>query len=300
MCRRFRNWAGAFKSSGNAKLRTLIRYAGYWHPCSCAGDDLKPDISEFSYGYAVTEEIVTSCKAIIVGAPIFPSLYEEGKVGGYDVQIPIKGRPLFLQFKLSDYLLKRSAKEYQDGLLTMPYYRMHIRPLRHSEQHDLLRALESAGESVFYISPEFHLPEELNDYYLRKVVVNNSAAFSPNEIGVLPDDGPHYVAFKRGASIAYRRSDEAVEIAKRSLKDGLQPFLDAAEIQIRELGEKGLRTINMRMLNAIEAAEVRFRMRDKTFDVEGVRRIISDREPIVAAGYMARTFFDSELLILPV
>src|SRR5262245_45681687 len=145
---------------------------------------MNPDFSEFSYGYAVTEEMVASLKAVIIGAPIFPSLYEEGKKGGgYDLKIPLAGKPIFLQFKLSDYLKKRSAKEHQQGKLRVPYYRMHLRPLRHSDQHNLLLDLDTSGETVFYIAPEFHLPEELNDHYLRKRVVQNSVAFRPRDIG---------------------------------------------------------------------------------------------------------------------
>ncbi|HEB70266.1 MAG TPA: hypothetical protein ENI88_11700 [Desulfobulbus sp.] len=45
---------------------------------------MNPDFSEFSYGYAVTEELVTAMKAAVVAAPVFPSLYEEGKKGGYE------------------------------------------------------------------------------------------------------------------------------------------------------------------------------------------------------------------------
>jgi hypothetical protein len=183
---------------------------------------MNPDFSEFSYGYAITEEIVASLKAVIIGvlqSLVFPSLYEEGKKGGgYDLKIPLAGKPVFLQFKLCDYLKRRSAREHQQGWLNVPYYRMHLRPLRHSDQHNLLLDLETSGESVFYITPEFHLPEELNDFYPRKVVVANSAAFSPGDIGALPDDDAHYLAFHRGSPIALRRSSEPVQIMKRSLK----------------------------------------------------------------------------------
>ena len=57
---------------------------------------MKPNISEFSYGYALTSELVRLFGIKGVGAPVFPSLKEEGSVG-YDVQVP--GLPLFLQFK---------------------------------------------------------------------------------------------------------------------------------------------------------------------------------------------------------
>jgi hypothetical protein len=261
---------------------------------------MSPDFSEFSYGYAITEEIVASLKAFVIGAPIFPSLYEEGqKGGGYDLKIPLTGKPVFLQFKLSDYLKKKSAREYQTGLLNVPYYRMHLRPLRHSDQHNLLLDLEALGETVFYIAPEFHVPQELNDFYLRKVVVHHSAAFSPADIGPLPDDEAHYVAFERGTPVAFRCSDEPVEIKKRSLKDGLVPLIKSSDVQTRLLGADGLRSIANRMLDALERAEGRFKMREKSVDIEGVRRITSNRSPPEAVGYIARTFFDAELVILP-
>ena len=260
---------------------------------------MSPDFSEFSYGYAVTEEIVASLKAVVVGAPVFPSLYEEGKKGGYDVKIPLAGIPICLQFKLSDYLKKKSAREYQTGLLGVPYYRMHLRPLRHSDQHNLLLDLEAAGEAVFYIAPEFHLPYELNDYYLKKVVFPNSAAFSPSDIGVLPDDDAHYIAFQRGSAVAFRCSEKPKKINKRSLEGGLLPLIQTVEVAARPLGDEGLRKINHRMLGVLERAEERFKLRDKSVDVEGVRRIVSDRTPAEGAGYIARTFFDAELVILP-
>jgi len=41
---------------------------------------MTPEISEFSYGFALTNEIVAWATLKI--APIFPSLIEEGKKGG--------------------------------------------------------------------------------------------------------------------------------------------------------------------------------------------------------------------------
>lgn len=261
---------------------------------------MKPDFSEFSYGYAVTEEIVASHKAVIVGAPMFPSLYEEGKKGGgYDVKIPLAGKPVFLQFKLSDYLKKRSAAEHQSGLLKVPYYRMHLRPLRHSEQHNLLLDLEAVGETVFYIAPEFHLPKELNDYYLGKAVVRHSAAFRPGDIGTLPDDDEHYIAFRKGEPTAYRCSSEPVKIKKRSLKDGFLPLLASADVHTRVLDEPGMRAIVNRMVEVLRHAEERFSAREKPVDLEGIRRIASLENPQEALGYVARTFFDAEFLVVP-
>ena len=72
---------------------------------------MKPKFSEFSYGYAVTEELIKSGE--VTAPPEFPSLYAEGQLGGgYDVKISF-GIPIFLQFKLSDYLSRSSAKEFK-------------------------------------------------------------------------------------------------------------------------------------------------------------------------------------------
>jgi hypothetical protein len=188
---------------------------------------MKPDFSEFSYGYAVTEELVAKNKASLIAAPLFPSLYGEGKEGGgYDVKIPTIGTPVFLQFKLSDQLERKNAKEHSAGLLGIPYFRMHIRPSKHSDQHNLLLTLEASGEAVYYIAPEFHRSEELNDFYLRSVVVANSAAFRPSAIGPMPDDDEHYVVFEKGSTVGYRCSDESKDVAKLNLHEGLRRLLD--------------------------------------------------------------------------
>ncbi len=66
---------------------------------------MKARFSEFGYGYTVTEELVRAVRRIkpSVPAPFFPSLYKEGQSGfGYDMRL--RGVPVFLQFKLSEYM----------------------------------------------------------------------------------------------------------------------------------------------------------------------------------------------------
>lgn len=260
---------------------------------------MKPDLSEFSYGYAVTEELVSLHRASIVAAPMFPSLYDEGQPGGgYDVQIPISGRPVFLQFKLSDQLERSNSKEHRSGLLRLPYYRMHIRPAKHSNQHSLLLDLEASGETVFYIAPEFHLPAEFNFFYLNRRVVFNSAAYSPQAIGPMPDDDEHYIVFERGSTMGYRCSDDAKEVVKFSLSEGLQSVLNRRGKQTRDLGESGLRDISQRMLEVLARGEKSIRNRAKSMDIPGLRKIVDGRPPAESIGYMARAFFGAELLVL--
>jgi hypothetical protein len=258
---------------------------------------MKPDISEFSYGYAVTEELVAKHKAIVVGAPTFPSLYEEGKKGGgYDVQIPIKGTPIFLQFKLSDRLERTSAKEHQLGLVSVPYYRMHLRPLKHSDQHELLLDLEATGEAVFYIAPEFHLPAELNNFYLSKAVIKNSAAFKPSSIGKLPSNGEHYVVFQKSASHGFRCSDHPKQVSRTSLSDGLRAAI--REKRPRNIGRDEIIALSNKMLEVLEKRSSADAHREAVAEAAIARRIVSERDPLEVIGFIALNFFGCELVIV--
>ena len=258
---------------------------------------MKPNISEFSYGYAITEELVAKHKAILVGAPIFPSLYEEGKKGGgYDVKIPIKGNPVFLQFKLSDYLERTSAKEHQSGVLDVPFYRMHLRPLKHSDQHQLLLDLESTGEKVFYIAPEFHRPVELNNFYLSRTVIENSAAFKPSNIGPLPSNDEHYVVFRKASSHGFRCSEDPKKVVRTSLREGFRAAIP--EIEPRPIGRDDIIALSNKMLGVVERRSEADSHWAEIVDGAGARRIIDERDPVEAIGYMALNFFGCELVIV--
>jgi hypothetical protein len=173
---------------------------------------MKPNISEFSYGYAVTEELINSYGTALTAAPLFPSLIKEGQSdGGYDLLLQRTGLPLFLQFKLSDRMRRQTAREFKEGVFVDEFFRMHLRPSRHSSQHQALCSLERTGNEVYYVAPAFTEPDELNKAYLGKAVLAESVFFRPLAIGSLPDDGPHHVAFQKPGR-AYRLSQpEAVE-----------------------------------------------------------------------------------------
>jgi hypothetical protein len=153
-----------------------------------------PYFSEFSYGYALTENLVTGQGSSVTVAPIFPSLIEEGQVG-FDVLIARPSIPLFLQFKLAHRMSRRSAWETQRGDFDPPFYRMHLRCTAISNQHSLLLALEQEGNEVFYAAPAFHTRAQLNEAYSQGQVWNRSFTLRPSEIGPLAD-GDHHVAFQ--------------------------------------------------------------------------------------------------------
>jgi hypothetical protein len=157
---------------------------------------VSPDISEFSYGFALTCELIAIANPPLRAAPILPSLIAEGrKGGGYDVNLDIPGFPLFIQFKRSEHMKTRNAKESKPPAgFDLPYYRMKITERWRSAQHDMLLELEGGGNEVFYASPLFHTVEELNAAYLGGTVSSQSRYVRPSEIGKL-DDESHCVAF---------------------------------------------------------------------------------------------------------
>jgi hypothetical protein len=169
------------------------------------GAEMESQISEFSYGYALTDCLVNAHGLRVVGAPEFPSHRAEGSIGGgYDVRIPFHGIPIFLQFKLSEFMKGPRARKL--ARLDTPFYRMCLSPRKYSKQHDLLLALERTGKVVFYAAPEFHTEGELNQEFCSRSVVDRTAFFSPLAIGALPDEDEHCIEFRAGAESGFLRS----------------------------------------------------------------------------------------------
>jgi hypothetical protein len=156
--------------------------------------------SEFSYGYALTDNILHSGLPCTAHAPVFPSLYAEGSAGGgYDVKIPTHPVPLFLQFKIPQ-VMRRASAQMPFGFVP-PYMRMHLRTKR-PNQHRLLRNLEAAGNTVYYATPDFWRTTNLDDYFWNQTVQFESWYVSPSAIGALSSKS-HHVAYERGNATAW-------------------------------------------------------------------------------------------------
>jgi hypothetical protein len=249
---------------------------------------MKPNISEFSYGYALTSELVRSFGIKGVGAPVFPSLKEEGSLG-YDVGIP--GLPLFLQFKLCDEMVSAAAD--QADLLGVPHLRMHLRPLRYSEQHDLLRALEARGNLVFYAAPEFTEPADLNEAYDQGFVLARSALWAPSDIGPL-DGENHHVAFRAGDSVGYVCS-EPIAIKKPPALDVLTGRFRRQLLQ----GPAHLPTREYFARVARDLREVYQEERPLAMQEDRRERASPPRDPQDEAALMAHSLFGCSLLFVP-
>ena len=158
------------------------------------------EYSEFSFGYAFTENLVRSSTSGPSSAPCFPNLVEEGGLG-FDVKIEEGGVPTFFQFKLPERMVRGTAAEIsKHGLdvegLPLPFFRLYLMKKESSRQHELLVELEEKySNSVFYAAPFIVGRTVFNHAYAAVSVHEQSALFSPREIGRLPDGEQHVVAF---------------------------------------------------------------------------------------------------------
>lgn len=160
------------------------------------------DFSEFTYGFALTHNLINISHRIVPVAPVFPSLIEEGRVGGgYDMGMEYAGYPLFLQFKLSEYMKKNNSKEW--NVYNAPYYRFAIHPVPTSNQHELLLELERSRRNVYYVAPAFHETGLLNHAFLTSSVASKSVFVRPSVIGSLPDDNKHNVVYQPHSNSGY-------------------------------------------------------------------------------------------------
>jgi hypothetical protein len=250
---------------------------------------MEPRLTEFSYGYCVTEQFATGMEPGLWAAPYFPSLYVEGKPGGgFDVRI---GSAVFLQFKLCDELTRRTARETKEGLLEPTFFRFRLQRRDQSGQHHMLIDLEGQpGNQVYYIAPGFADVQKLDDAYTSGQVIERSAMFSPAEIGPLPDDEDHRISFRPDQDWAWFRKRIRIH-RKAEILDRAHSMSPAVGHQERQDWLIGL---GARMIKII-----------REYQTEGFPHIHSDSvkvldrqsDPLEWAAYLARTYFGCELFL---
>lgn len=153
---------------------------------------MRTEFSEFSYGFAITQEIIDSLKPSIQGAPMFPSLIEEAKLG-FDVSFKKTGWPLYLQFKIPEYLTNRTAREY--SFHRHPYWRISIRQSQRSQQHNLLVNFAKNEPNVYYATPTFHTELDFHNYYLGNGILTNSLFIPLSLLPAINDKQQHWITY---------------------------------------------------------------------------------------------------------
>jgi hypothetical protein len=162
------------------------------------------EFTEATYAFSVVGELMTGGFGV-TAVPAFPSQWSEGREGGFDVEVPFVAGSVFLQFKLSEWMVRTSAQQW--NLFHQEYFRFWLHSPTRSKQHQLLLDLEGTPADVYYAAPAFRESAELNDHYFGGRVCDNSIAVPPIEIGPLPDTLDHCVCFRTAAGVRFFSSD---------------------------------------------------------------------------------------------
>jgi hypothetical protein len=255
---------------------------------------MKPNISEFSYGYALTDELVHWHSLPITAAPVFPSLYDEGKPGGgYDVKLEKPGIPLFLQFKLSHCMVRNTAMEVTKKCISSkPFYRMYIRPHKHSAQHEMLLDLEASGNEVYYSAPYFHKLHELNDAYISHSVKRRSLWLKPSSIGNSPND-EHHVSFKHPAELYICSEPRKIE-ASGSFEEFSQHIMSIFEERAAIAMKRESLNATADLLRTLSGQRTDFSDSDRETSVTG----LSNRHPLQQMAFYSHVYFDAQLFVI--
>lgn len=215
------------------------------------------EFSESSFGYALVDNIMHGGFNVSATAPIFPSLRAEGSAGGgYDVKIPARPVPLFLQFKIP----KVSSKAVED--LERPCFRMPIRtsPIN---QHKMLIQLEKKGNEVLYATPKFLKQDEFDCYYESRRIVDNTAFFRPSNIGEL-DSKSHHVAYDSHHLHAWVQSEPQMHEFSHDIHTLIARIANVCNSALQQNSEQFINRVLENMVEIIAR--------------NGIRRIVSEKE----------------------
>lgn len=247
---------------------------------------MKRKVSEFSYGFVLTHELVNAYGFRPTDAP---SPAGKKKKRGDESEATRLGYPLYIQFKASEYMKRRNAGESK--LVGLPYFRFALHRKTQSNQHQLLIELEKKGNTVFYATPKIHEAVNLNSAFFDKQVAALSLFVSPSEIGELPDSEAHRVVFSQRMNDVYlcppgRKLERTIH--GEGFAKAIQALTKAREPRV--IDEECFLSLASEMVSLVspnrrifdELSRGKFRMTAATF-----------------ANYLAKTLFDCELLVIP-
>jgi hypothetical protein len=197
---------------------------------------MQTEFSELTFAYAVMTEL-TAAGATTGMLAIWPNTRQEARLG-YDVQTTFFGVPLFVQFKLSEIV--RSGRARGAAVVGLPHCRFPLRRSGQSSQHDLLIGMDVPGNLVLYGAPEFTTDHELISRSAHQTVLLGSAFFSPRQMGPLPDNDQHWIAWlpqRPGISYLLSEPRQVIGVSGAEFWDRLSVLMlaGARELSFRSL-----------------------------------------------------------------
>ncbi|MGA8222432.1 MAG: hypothetical protein WB780_12320 [Candidatus Acidiferrales bacterium] len=249
---------------------------------------MRSELSEFSYGFAITAELRDRFSPMIIEAPVFPTLREEAELG-WDMRFPIVGASMFVQFKVADVLTRASAAEW--NFYNASYYRFPMHRLSKSDQHNRLRSLATEQPLVFYVAPRFSRLHEFNQWYVSDSVIQESAWIPLLSLPTISDDQQHHISYRTGTDVLFA-SPKAEPIRETFSGEGWATYMTRAlEVQKKEMTIEDYSQIRTTLLGILKREIDSQSAELPTVRGEGLR-VLKD------IAYLSRTFFGAEFLLV--
>src|SRR5262245_42226081 len=249
---------------------------------------MKRKVSEFSYGFVLTHELVNAYGYLTTDSPQGSRKRKKKDPGEAADEAP-EGYPMFLQFKASEYMKRRNAGESK--LVGLPYFRFALHRKTQSNQHQLLIELEKKGCAVFYATPKIHEAVNLNSAFFDHQVVASSLFVNPGEIGELPDNQSHRIVFSG-------KSDDVYLCSKPRKLEGVIHGVTFAEAVQRIISERERQLLDDEFFHRLVGDMVSLISPNRRIFDELSRGKV-EMSAATFANYLAKTLFDCELLIVP-
>lgn len=191
--------------------------------------------NELQYAYGCLRELEEGpAFGVGLGKPIFPSLREEAALGSDVLFRPDDWLflPICFQFKVSDRLATRRAKEwYKFG---RPYFRFYVWPASRSPQHNILVSLANRGYPAFYCAPCFCDWGEYQQHYAAGRLVENSSLAWCGQFPTITGYDWHSISYA-DAVMTGIWSSEPREVRIGHGRDGLEAGFRVPDLPFRPL-----------------------------------------------------------------
>jgi len=258
---------------------------------------MNSQFSEFTYGFLLCNEIINKhrLRQTISNIPTFPSLLQEAKVG-YDVAIPRRGLPLFLQFKLAQYLNYKSRAKCKSGY-TQNFFRVNVYRRRVSPQHNLLWTLSKKHPHVFYAAPVFHSEVDFKSFFLNEEVRSNSIFIPLRRLNEIRDDDEHYITYVSKQLMGFKWWSEDGIYIEHPI--GGRDWLTDIQEHLRDpqkLGLDYLLDLRDTLVNILGKDKLKYELNEAPFPF-----LQNNDQPSVARDvhYLLNVYFGATLILLP-
>ena len=170
---------------------------------------MKSEFGEAQFQFAILFELLNKklwSKKIYIPTPA------KENDEGFDAKLINKasGKPLFLQFKVSQHITDARGKHF--GKFGKSYFKFHTYPWENKEknQHNVLRKLNEIFPCVFYVAPLFCSMEDFQYFFEEKQLLWKSKFIMPKDLNEITDISEHEICYFENDKKVHMFSEERI------------------------------------------------------------------------------------------